>query len=78
MCLSCCVSIFPFQQILSIDLTDEFTSTVPTALSTVHINALNENFNLSNILGHDIEDDRNEVISLQAFNKCDYYDAIGI
>ena len=73
MCLSCSVSIFPFQQLLNIDLTDEFTSTVPTALSTVHIN---DNFNLNNILGHNIEDDRNEVILLQAFNKCDYYDAL--
>ena len=76
MCLSCSISIFPFHQILNIDLTDEFTGTVTTALSTVHINDLRENFNLNNILGHAIEDDRNEVISLQAFNKCDYYDAL--
>ena len=76
MCLRCSVSIFPFQKILNIYPTDEFTSTVPTALSTVHINDLRENFNLNNILGHDIDDDRNEVILLQAFNKCDYYDAM--
>ena len=62
--------------ILNIDLNDEFASTVLTALSTVHINDLRENFNLNNILGHGIKDDRNEVISLQAFNKCDYYDAM--
>ena len=60
MCLSCSVSIFPFRKILNIDLTDEFTSTVPTALSTVHINDLRENFNLNNILGNGIEVDRNE------------------
>ena len=75
---SCSLTIFPFQSLLNLDLTDESINSVPTSISKVHINELRVNFNLDTTLGHGNDDESNEFISLHASNNCDYYDAADI
>ena len=74
MCSNCSLTIFPFQSLLNIDLTDESINSVPTSIS----NELRVNFNLNTTLGHGNDDESNEFISLHASNNCDYYDAADI
>ena len=78
MCSNCSLTIFPFQSLLNLDLTDESINSVPTPISRVHINELRVNFSLNTTLGHGNDDESNEFISLHASNNCDYYDAADI